>query len=90
MHFSLAVLANLILLVNSFLVGMLLFTLLPVSVAILTLPLNAAIFIMWRTRLTIGSYLAAIHGVTFLFSVVFFVLIAAFGREHFEFLLDWV
>ena len=85
-----AILANLILLIDCLMVGMLLFTLLPLSVAILTLPINVVTFFKWRARLKMGSYLAAIHGIAFLLSVIFFILIVTFGPEHFKLVLDWV
>jgi hypothetical protein len=84
-----AVLANIILLVDSFLAGMLCFSLLPASVAILALPINASAFIIWRWRFGMGSYLIAIHCITILLLMLFLILVATFGRESFEWLFDW-
>ena len=89
MHPGFAVLSNVALLFDSLLVGIVFFTLLPLSVAILTLPLNAIMFVMCRRRLTWESYLVVIHGIAFGLSIIIFILIAGLGRDHFRFLLDW-
>ena len=89
LHGSLALLANVILLVNSGLAACVLVTLLPASAAVLTLPVNSTLFLFCRTRLRMGGYLLAIHGIALLVSIIFSMLIETFGRQYFEVLLNW-
>ncbi|HVS71422.1 MAG TPA: hypothetical protein VHQ47_09225 [Phycisphaerae bacterium] len=82
-----AALANVLLVAGSILPSMLIFTDLFINVAVFSLPLNIAIFIiMWR-RFCFWRYVGTIHGITYGASVTFMILIAIFGRRYFEFVL---
>jgi uncharacterized membrane protein len=81
--------ANAILLVIAFGFAMLMFTLFPVSMAVMSLPLNYAAFQLWKDRFSFLGYLAVIHLIVLALALFFGFLISHYGPEQYRMLLEW-
>jgi hypothetical protein len=65
------------------------FSLLPVSVAVLVLITAVSTFPFVRQRLSAGDHFLYVSVAWFTLGILCFFLIQWLGREHFEWLLDW-
>jgi hypothetical protein len=79
----------LILSVSAALVCWLMFSLLPLSVAVLTWLIALASFPVLRKRLQASVHISWTFVTWILLSILFYVLISIVGRAPFEWLLDW-
>jgi len=70
-------------------IGVLIFSLLPLSVALLVLIIALLTFPFTRTRFESWQHIAAVLLSWVLLSITLLVLIGVFGRESFNWLLDW-
>ena len=71
------------------LVGTLMFSLLPVSTAVITMLAATIAFPLARHRLTARGHFLVVCVVWLVLSILFLLLIESLGRQHFEWLLDW-
>ena len=79
----------LLLCIAAALASWLMFSLLPLSVAILTWLVVLVSFPVVRKRLQTSDHVSWTFAAWILLSVLFYGLISAFGRTPFEWLLDW-
>ena len=70
-------------------IAVLIFSLLPLSVALLVLIIALLTFPFARTRFESWQHIAAVLFSWVLLTITFLVLIGVFGRESFNWLLDW-
>jgi hypothetical protein len=70
-------------------IGILIFSLLPVSVALVVLAFASLTFPFVRSRIASWLHVALVLLSWFILTITFTLLVATHGRDSFKWLLDW-
>ena len=81
--------AQILLIINSFLIGIVMFTLAFSSIAIIQIPLNYIYFKKLGDKLTLKKFIIRTHFLNLLLFIILVAMTLAFGREYFKILYDW-